>query len=191
MRARIKRVCVVLARAPSCPCAFRGFAPLRCFVRGLRCRGLDCIYSASRADAPRTARGVKVAAPPLLDVRSCPAMLGDPNRVSSPAPGRDDAPASHEALGQEAGGRSGCTRSPSSKQSSRESRPVAVRGRRPSSPRTHCPPLTLAAWAALRTAPATLRPPPALAPDQSRSPARAWSSTRSRTLAGEMDYSSL
>ena len=45
-------------------------------------------------------------------------MLEDTHRVVMPPPGRDDAPASHSALGQEAGGRSGCVSSPSSEQSS-------------------------------------------------------------------------
>ena len=50
--------------------------------------------------------------------------------------------------------------------SARESRPAAVQGRRPFSPRTCCLLPTLADWAALHTAPTiALRPPPALAPD--------------------------
>ncbi len=39
------------------------------------------------------------------------------------------------------------------------------------------------------SAPATILPPAALAPDRSRSTTRAWSSTRRRALAGEMDFS--
>ena len=106
----------VLARAPFCPCAFRGFAPLRCFVRGIRRRGLVCLYSASREHASYSSwdRGSCAS----CYMHGAGPKYGDPNRVATPAPGSDDAPASHAASGQEAGGRSGCTSSPSSEQSS-------------------------------------------------------------------------
>ena len=58
-------------------------------------------------------------------------MLGDTNRVAVPHPGRDDAPASHSALGQEAGGRSGCVSSPSSEQSSQGIAPGCGPGEEP------------------------------------------------------------
>ena len=80
---------------------------------------------------------------------------------------------------------------PRRNRAARESRPAAVQGRRFSSPRTRCLLLTLAAWAIPRTVPSShsLRPPPELAPDDSRSTARAWSFIRRRALAGEMDFS--